>query len=211
MSILKELCITCLCLSAAVLSFAQESAIKEYPSPLEMNVLNVIEIEETEQNTAADKTYQSPAPSFAWGADVGASIDLTGNDMSAFDINVLIGYKRGWINFLGIGLGADISVSNSTRAYPMFVSFRTNFRDRPSHVFWDLRGGMAYNQLEHNHEQWAVYASTGIGVNLASNSKFKSNLSLNYQFRQRKRVVGTEMIHEFTDLHMVSVRFGVIF
>lgn len=190
---------------------AQTDSIRaEIVSPLSMNALLPTETKTLIANSESSATA-SIHPSFAWGADIGASIDMTGNDMSAFDFNVMLGMTRGWINFLGAGVGADISVSNSTKAYPVFLAFRTNFRDKPSVLFWELRGGMAYNQLEHNHEQWAVYGSTGIGVNLATGSKFKSNLSLNYVFRQRKRVVGTEMTHEFTDLHLVSVRLGVIF
>lgn len=148
---------------------------------------------------------------FAWGADIGAAIDLTGNDMSAFEFNVLLGIRRGGLNLLGVGIGADISITNSMRAYPMFVALRTNFRDKPSLLFWDARAGVAYNQLEHNHQQWGVYINTGVGVNLASSSRFSSTLSLNYEFRQRRKVVGAEMTHDFTDLHLVCVRLGVLF
>lgn len=183
-------------------------------SPMGMNAFGDSQMPNASQKHAKAQKKDAAAPvraSFAWGADIGASIDLTGNDMSAFEFNVLLGVKRGWLNFLGAGVGADISITNSSRAYPVFLAFRTNFRDRPSVLFWDLRGGMAYNQLEHNHEQWGVYGSTGVGVNLARSSKFNSSLSLNYVFRQRKKVVGTEMTHDFTDLHMISVRLGVIF
>lgn len=191
-----------------------EAIVVREDSPMGMNALgNAKTAQTTRKQIISQKKDVSGTvkASFAWGADIGASIDLTGNDMSAFDFNVFLGLKRGWLNFLGLGVGADISITNSSRAYPVFFAFRTNFRDRPSVVFWDLRGGMAYNQLEHNHEQWAVYGSTGIGVNLARNSKFDSSLSLNYIFRQRKKVVGAEMTHDFTDLHMISVRLGVIF
>lgn len=198
--------LTCLFVFSCGRMFAQDVVEEVVIVNDSVQAVNVVEVVETKE-TPSD----SPKLSFAWGGDLGASIDLTGNDMSAFDFNVLVGIKRGWLNFLGVGLGADISISGNTKAYPIFVNFRTNFRNRPSLFFWDLRGGMAYNQLEHNHVQWGVYGSTGVGVNLARSSKFSSNLSLNYVFRQRKRVVGAEMVHEFTDLHMVSVRLGVIF
>lgn len=148
---------------------------------------------------------------FAWGADAGTSIDLTGNDMSAINFNAVFGMRRSWINFLGAGVGADISISNSTRSYPIFLEFRTNFRQRPSLVFFDVRAGMAYNQLEHNHNQFGVFVNTGPGINLARSSKFCSYISLSYTFKQRKKVVGTEMTHDFKNLHFVTARIGVTF
>lgn len=180
-------------------------------SPLAMNAAVTTDAPMAQVAENQKDTSDYGALSFAWGADAGASIDLTGNDMSAFDFDVSLGIRRGWINFLGVSVGADISISNSTRAYPLLLHFRTNFNNRPTLVFWDVRGGMAYNMLEHNHQQWGAYASTGIGFNLARSSKFVSYLTLGYTFRQRKKVVGTEMTHDFTDLHMVTVRLGVTF
>ena len=68
---------------------------------------------------------------FAWGADAGASIDMTGSDMSDINFSAQFGLKRGWINFLGIGLGADLTTANSCRSYDIFADFRTNFVNRP--------------------------------------------------------------------------------
>ena len=155
--------------------------------------------------------YENPKVRFAWGADAGASIDLTGNDMSAVDFNATFGMTRGWINFLGLGAGADISISNSTRSYPFFAEFRTNFREKPSVVFWDLRAGIAYNFLEHNHKQWGVYGNTGVGFNLARSTKFTSYLMMCYTFKQRRKVIGPMMTHDFRNLHFVSFRIGITF
>ena len=149
--------------------------------------------------------------SFAWGADAGASIDLTGSDMSAIDFNAGFGLKRGWLNFLGLGVGANISVSNSSRSYPMFLEFRTNFVDRPTLVFFDLRGGIAYNELENNHNQFGIYGNTGIGFNLARSNNFTSYLSLSYTFKQRKAVEDAELTRDFKDLHMATFRIGITF
>lgn len=148
---------------------------------------------------------------FAWGADIGASIDMSGNDMSSVDFDIALGMKRGWLNFLGIGAQANLSVSNSCRSFPLFLLFRTNFTDRPTRVFWELKGGASLNYLEHNHQQTGIYGSTGIGIRLASSRNFSSHMTLGYTYIQRRKIVGTEMTHNFTDLHFATVKIGVTF
>ena len=154
---------------------------------------------------------EKPATRFVWGADAGASIDLTGSDMSTIDFNAVFGMSRGWINFLGIGAEADIMVSNSCRSYPLYVNFRTNFRNTPSLLFWDLKLGASLNYLEHNHQQTGIYGATGLGINLARGAKFSSHLIIGYTFRERRTVVGEEMVHHFHSLSSASVKIGVLF
>lgn len=148
---------------------------------------------------------------FAWGADAGASIDMTGKDMTALNFSAAFGFSRGWINFLGVGAGVDIAVNNSCRSYPFFMEFRTNFVNRPTLLFWSLKAGASLNYLEHNHSQVGAYGSTGIGFNLARSSKFTSFIILAYTYRQRRRIYGPEMTHNFRDLSFASVRIGVTF
>lgn len=152
-----------------------------------------------------------PQTKFAWGADAGASIDLSGNDMSSIDFSAAFGMSRGWINFLGVGAEADIVVSNSSRSYPVFVNFKTNFRNTPSLLFWDLKAGLSLNYPEHNHQHTGFYGSTGLGVNLARSSKFCSHLVIAYTFRQRSTAEGAEMPHNFKSLSYASVKIGVTF
>lgn len=152
-----------------------------------------------------------PQTKFAWGADAGASIDLSGSDMSSVDFSAVFGLSRGWINFLGVGAEADIVVSSSSRSYPLFVNFKTNFRNTPSLLFWDLKAGLSLNYMEHGPQQTGFYGSTGLGVNLARSSKFCSHLVIAYTFRQRSAVEGAEMTHDFKSLSYASVKIGVTF
>lgn len=161
--------------------------------------------------TALCGRAEKPELKFAWGADAGASIDLTSNDMSALDFSAVFGMSRGWINFLGIGAEADIMISNSCRSYPFYVNFRTNFRNTPSTFFWDVKAGMSLNYLEHNHRQTGFYGSTGLGVNLARSSKFCSHLIIGYTFRRRKTLTGDEMTHYFKSISYASVKIGIVF
>ena len=57
---------------------------------------------------------------FAWGADLGSSIDMSANDMSSIDLSLAFGMRRGWINFLGVGAQGNIMISNSYRSFPFF-------------------------------------------------------------------------------------------
>jgi len=154
---------------------------------------------------------EKPVTKFAWGADAGASIDLSGDDMSSIDFNAVFGMSRGWVNFLGLGVEADIMTSNSCRSYPVYVDFRTNFRNKPSLLFWDIKLGASLNYLEYNHHQTGIYASTGLGINLACSSKFSTHLIIGYTYRERKTVVGDEMTHHFKSLNYASVKIGVLF
>lgn len=159
----------------------------------------------------AGAAAEKPTAKFAWGADAGASIDMSGEDMSTVDITAAFGMSRGWVNFLGIGAAANVMVSNSCRSYPVFVNFRTNFSNSPSPAFWDIRAGLSLNYLEHNHQQTGFYGSTGVGINLARSSKFCSHIILEYTFRERRTIVGEEMTHNFRNLNYASVRIGVMF
>lgn len=147
---------------------------------------------------------------FVWGADAGASIDMTGDDMSTIDVSASFGLRYRWINYLALGAEANFMVSNSCRSYPLFLQFRTSFSERPKILFWELKGGISLNYLEHNHRQSGAYASTGLGAYLARGEKFRSYIVLAYTFRERRRIEG-ELVHPFHDLHYAGVRIGVSF
>ena len=148
---------------------------------------------------------------FSWGAEAGANIDLTGNDMSSVALKLSTGLRWRWIRFIGIGAEADITVSNSNRFFPIYAALRTNFRNRPSRVFWELRGGVALQYYENTENTSGTYLYTGVGMQLASGASFSSYMSLGYTYMQRKSiVVNEETVHQ-PDLSNASLRIGVIF
>ncbi len=148
---------------------------------------------------------------FAWGADAGTSIDMVGNNCSSVDFNAGFGMRRGWINFLGVSAGVQINVTNSVRTYPLALEFRTNFRDRPSLFFLDLRGGMAYSHSLDSKEQYCRYGFAGVGLNLARSINFTSWLMLGYTFRERKETGPDDLVFNTPDIHAVTCRLGVTF
>lgn len=166
---------------------------------------------QTQQPQKPSVPKEKIKPRFAWGADIGPAIDLSGNDMSNFNIELNVGMSRGWINFLGAGAQANISIANSNRSYPFYAIFRTNFRDKPSRLFWELRAGASLNYLDHNMQQTGVFGSTGMGIRLAETSKFTSHMVIGYCYYSRRNIAEGETTHVFKDLHFASVKIGVVF
>lgn len=161
--------------------------------------------------TAAKDTRKSAAVRFVWGADAGAAIDMTGNDMSAIELSMALGMKWKGLKFLGVGVQAEVMVSNSRRSYPIYLQVRTNFRDDPSLVFWDVRGGISVNYLEDNLNQTGSYFATGVGIVLAHGKRFSSHMTLGYEFHSRTDIDTPDRLYSFPNLHAVAVRLGITF
>jgi hypothetical protein len=158
-----------------------------------------------------DKTPMRDHGHFAWGAEVGGSIDMSANDMSTIDFTALVGYRRSWMKFLGVGAGMDIMVNSSCRSFPMFANLKTSFSSRPQLLFMDVRAGLSVNYLPDDLTQTGAYAFAGVGFNLASGKRFASHLTLGYSFVDRRDVNHNEHHIEFSPLHYASVRLGIAF
>lgn len=159
--------------------------------------------------TIADKTLYG---TFAWEAEAGSSIDMSGNDMSAVDIGASFGYKRGLIKFIGVGAAMNVMVNNSARSFPIYLAFKTNFRKRPSLVFMDLRCGISLNYLPNDYQQNGFYGMLGLGVNLAQGKKFSSYLVLGYTFKQFDDIeTSSGSLIKLNDIHSAIVKLGVTF
>lgn len=160
---------------------------------------------------AGDGDDVSSKTRFAWGAEAGSSIDLSGNDMSSIDFNASVGFSRGWISFLGAGVGADIMVSNSCRTYPVFALFRTDFSRRVKLLFMDVRVGAALNYLPSNVSQTAPYVSLNLGINLATGKTFRSYVLAGYTYVGRKDVTRDERVTPYEPLQLATIRLGIAF
>lgn len=157
---------------------------------------------------AADSYHSN---SYVWGAEFGGGIDLTTNDLSTVNIGAFFGYRNSCVNALGIGAEINMMVNNNYTAFPIYVIFRTNFRDTPSIVFMDLRAGCAINNLVENTRQTTFYTSPGIGFNLATGKKFKSYLILSYTYNGIKPFDdGTRHI-DVNGLQLATLRLGISF
>lgn len=155
--------------------------------------------------------FMSTTPRFTWGAGVGASVDMSGNDMSTLDFHCNFGLRKGWLNFAGVGVEASFATGNSCRFFPIFAELQTNFVNRPTIVFWNLRLGTSVNYLENNIQQTALYGFTGVGFNLARSTKFSSHLIVGYTFRERRNLVFDDHKELLPDLHCATVKISVLF
>ena len=168
---------------------------------------------------AAEPDTQAASPArFVWGAEIGSSIDMSGNDMSSIDIDASFGLSRSWLRMLGVGTGAHIMVSNSCRTFPIYAVFRTDFSPRPRLLFLDLRGGMALNYLDYNRRINGAYAQIGMGLRLATGRTFSSHLIFGYKYAQRGEYEYSDgaapaTVHtiRYDDMHYAFVRLGVSF
>lgn len=132
---------------------------------------------------------------FTWGVAAGSGIDVTSHDMSTINIDAFFGYKGRAIDVAGIGTGIDVNISNSGRFFPVYAIFRTSFRSKPSICFFDLRAGVAFNNMPNNHNQTTPYINPGVGFNLARSDKFRSYLLIGYVWNGLKSFDDTEINH----------------
>ena len=116
---------------------------------------------------ANNETNSMPIGNFTWGADIGSSIDISGNDMSSIDIDAYFGYKNAVIRTLGIGAGIKSAIGNSYTAIPVYAILRTSFTSKPTLCFLDLRLGYSFNTLTDDVNQNSFYGSAGLGFNLS--------------------------------------------
>lgn len=154
---------------------------------------------------------------FSWGADLNSSIDLSQNDMSNIGIDAYFGVSLPAVEMLGVGVGANVPVSNSRYSYPLFAIVRTNFLTRPSLCFVDLRTGLSVNNRIDSRQQVGAYINAGVGIQLASTRSFRSHLILGYTFTSQSDFVDekasgdTPVIVHAPDLHFATIRLGITF
>ena len=153
---------------------------------------------------------------FAWGADLNSSVDLSQNDMTNIGIDAYFGISLPAVEMLGVGVGANVPVSNSRYSYPIFAILRTNFSSRPSLCFLDLRPGISINNRIDSRQQTGAYVSAGVGIQLASTRSFRSHLILGYTFTSQGDFTttatdGSDLVLHAPDLHFATLRLGITF
>lgn len=148
---------------------------------------------------------------FTWGAELEGMVDMSGHDMSSLGINASFGFEWQWIRFLGVGAQADIAVSNSSRIYPVYVNFRTDFSRRRRLVFMDLRGGAAFANFYRIGNTTCGYFSGGLGVTLAAGRKFSSHIIVGYTWIGQRHCYEGDRLDKCSGLSYAQMRFGITF
>ena len=149
---------------------------------------------------------------FAWGAEIGSSIDMTGHDMTTINLDANFGYSNSILKMAGVGAGVHMMASNGCRAFPIYAILQTNFRQKPSLCFLDLRVGLAINNVDHDSRQTVPYINPSIGFNLAGNKSFQSYLRMGYLYNGMKSFGPTDNRTVIKGgLSMVNFAIGVNF
>lgn len=149
---------------------------------------------------------------FTLGAEVGASIDMAGNDLSTFDVDLFGGYRSSNIKCLGLGVGLHNSFSSNRYYIPVYVLFRSNLLRNRSLFFVDFRAGYSSNQMCKGETQGGFFGAAGLGINLSVSKKFGSHLLLGYNFYQVSPFTDEKGAYQdINGSHLVSIRLGISF
>lgn len=171
---------------------------------------------ENPQRTMKRSSLFAPAPReyvrpFTWGAEIGASIDLSGTENSTIDIDLFAGYRHAMLKCLGVGVGIHPSFQKDQLFVPIYALCRYNILPQNSLLFVEGRAGYSINKLPHNNTQGGFYGSAGLGINLSMSRRFDTHIILAYSYMN----IGTYH-YEFKripaqDSHMVTIRIGISF
>ncbi|MBP3890109.1 MAG: hypothetical protein J6D01_02740 [Muribaculaceae bacterium] len=150
---------------------------------------------------------------FAWGVDVGSSIDLTTADMSSLNGDAYFGLKCPGMEIVGVGAGIHGMVNNNSFSYPVYVLMRTSFSKQRKLCFFDLRTGVALNSFFGTATDAAFYINPSVGINLAGSRKFQSYLTLGYSYNGGKDISDAETTSgkSAKNLSMATIRLGIMF
>ncbi|MCM1028900.1 MAG: hypothetical protein NC342_07975 [Pseudoflavonifractor sp.] len=156
----------------------------------------------------------TPLPHFAWGADIGGAIDLSGHDLSTINIDAYFGYRNTLFPILGLGAGINMPVSNSRREFPVYAIARTSFSRQPQPVFIDLRAGIVLNTHPDLDSQTDLFLSPGIGFRLATGRLFSSYIILGYIYNglhSHEATSADDLANEIKGIHAAAIRLGITF
>lgn len=160
-------------------------------------------------NTDSEEQYPVR---FAWGADIGGTIDLSSHGMSAIGIGANFGMSWKWVRFFGIGVSGNTAVSNGTMMYPIFLNFRTDFCNTRQLLFADVRVGVSINNFSDTEgNDPGAYLSAGMGVTMAKSRTFSSHVMLAYTYMDRTRCYLGNYERHCPGMSMVSLRLGIAF
>lgn len=155
----------------------------------------------------SEREYNTPSRPIALGAELGANIDLSGTESSCFDIDIYAGYRKGIIQCAGVGVGIHPSFAHSRMFIPVYALFRCNLKEGKSLCFVDVKAGLSINELTDTNHNTGLYASGGIGFNLASTRKLKTYAIVGYNYTQ----IEPFLMYNTHALHGVAIRIGITF
>lgn len=172
----------------------------------------VLHTEEEDDTLLGPQTGFSLSGShFTWGADVGSSVDLSGSDMTTFDIDAYFGYKGTMIRTAAAGIGVHKAFGNSYTFIPVYALLRSSFRSEPSLFFMEVKGGYSFNTLADSGSAGGAYGSVGVGINLAMSPRLQSHIILSYGFFTLHKASELAIPYVGDNISYAVLHFGINF
>lgn len=120
---------------------------------------------------------------FTAGIELGTGLDISGNDLSTFNFDLLFGYRHKAIQLLGVNIGVHKSLGSRDSYIPICAVIRTSFRPKPSLMFLHFSAGYSFNTISNSPMFGDITATLGCGINLVQRTKFQSNIIMAFGFR----------------------------
>ncbi len=192
-------------------NFMEETSVAELGAS--STVASVSKVEETEERESLfpNATRNLDTSHFTWGAEFGASIDLSGYNTSTFNIDAVLGYKNKYLRILGAGVGIHRSLGTGDNFIPVYGLLRTSFSSRPRLFFMSLKVGYSFNTMGDSPTFGDTNSQIGWGINLAMSKKFQSHIILAYEFRHFNARHKHVLNDKANDISLATISFGVNF
>lgn len=183
----------------------------EIPAIAEASADSIADVKPERESLFPNASRSLAFSHFTWGAEIGGSIDLTGHDMSTFDIDAVFGYKNKWIRVVGVGVGVHRSFGTSNMFIPVYVVFRSSFRPKPSLFFLSAKAGYSFNTISDSATYGDISSSLGWGINLAMSKRFRSHIILGVSYRHFRERHRANFNLDTQNIVLANVSFGVDF
>lgn len=148
---------------------------------------------------------------FTWGGEVGASVDIGGNDMSTFDVDVMFGYKNRIIKTIGAGAGVHRAFGQGTNFIPVYGVLRMYFSPEHHLFFLNLKAGYSFNSFSDRGSLNGLKGCLGIGCNLSQGKKAASHLILSCGYFRLNRQIIAANGTPVRDIFLGKITLGVNF
>lgn len=165
----------------------------------------------TRESFFPGKTKSLAFSHFTWGAEAGASVDMTSHDLSTFDVDVLLGFKNKFIKLAGIGGGIHHSIYSGNNFIPVYAVLRTSFRSKPSLLFLNLQAGYSFNTVKHSGTVGDFCSAIGVGINLQQSNIAKSYIILSCAYQNFSEASRVKTDIDTRDIFYAKLVIGVNF
>lgn len=166
---------------------------------------------ETTESVFGDKTESLEKSHFTWGGEIGASVDMGGNDMSTFDADVMLGYKGSMIKTLGVGAGIHRAFGTGSNFVPVYAVLRTYFSPTSQLFFLNLKAGYSFNSISEAGDHAGFKGCLGIGCDLSKTRLANTHIILSCGYFHLNRSHLATNGQQVRNIVLGKITFGLNF